>query len=112
MRNDDRELRRDFDFGMAPGDGGRCQGSYVRGRKVSGAEDKPIEIVEVDFQFQGHALRGLEQNPETSSRWAGLAREGKNVMQFLSGRRYIAAVVDGRVQFYGKAGLDELKRQV
>jgi hypothetical protein len=67
---------------------------------------------EVDFQFQGHALRGLEQNPETSSRWAGLAREGKNVMQFLSGRRYIAAVVDGRVQFYGKAGLDELKRQV
>jgi hypothetical protein len=41
-----------------------------------------------------------------------LAREGKNVMQFLSGRRYIAAVVDGRVQFYGKAGLDELKRQV
>ncbi len=67
---------------------------------------------EVDFQFQGHALRGLEQNPETSSRWARLAREGKKVMQFLSGRRYIAVVVDGKVQFYGKAGLDELERQV
>ena len=67
---------------------------------------------EVDFQFQSHALRGLEQNPETGSRWARLAREGKKVMQFLSGRRYIAVVVDGKVQFYGKAGLDELKRQV
>ena len=32
---------------------------------------------EVDFQFEGHALRGLEQNPETGSRWAQLAREGK-----------------------------------
>jgi hypothetical protein len=31
---------------------------------------------------------------------------GKKVMQFLSGRRYIA--VDGKVQFYGKAALDEL----
>jgi hypothetical protein len=67
---------------------------------------------EVDFQFQSHALRGLEQNPETSTRWAQLAREGKKVMQFLSGRRYIAVVVDGKVQFYGKAGLDELERQV
>ena len=67
---------------------------------------------EFDFQFQGHALRGLEQNPETGSRWARLAREVKKVMQFLSGRRYIAVVVDGKVQFYGKAGLDELEKQV
>jgi hypothetical protein len=33
-------------------------------------------------------------------------------MQFLSRRRYIAVVVDGKVRFYGKAALDELKRQV
>jgi len=38
---------------------------------------------EVDFQFEGHELRGLEQNPETASRWAHLARQGKKVMQFL-----------------------------
>jgi hypothetical protein len=38
---------------------------------------------EVDFQFEGHELRGLEQNPETGSRWAQLARQGKKVMQFL-----------------------------
>ena len=32
------------------------------------------------------------------------AREGKKVMQFLSDRRYIANVVDGKVQFYGRGG--------
>jgi hypothetical protein len=31
---------------------------------------------------------------------------------FLSGRRYIAVVADGKVQFWGKRGLDELERQV
>ena len=70
------------------------------------------KLREVDFQFEGLELRGLEQNPETASRWAQLARQGKKVMQFLQERHYIAVVVDGRVQFYGKAGLDELKRQV
>ena len=63
---------------------------------------------EVDFQFNGHQLRGLEQNPETASRWAQLARQGKKVMQFLSGRRYVAVVVDGKVQFYGRSALDQL----
>ena len=57
---------------------------------------------EVDFQFEEHKLRGLEQNPATASRWAHMAREGKKVMQFLQQRRYIAVVVDGTVQFYGR----------
>jgi hypothetical protein len=57
---------------------------------------------EVDFQFEGHQLRGLEQNLETASRWAQFARRGKKVMQLLQQRRYIAVVVDGKVQFYGK----------
>ncbi len=59
---------------------------------------------EVDFEFEGQMLRGLEQNPNTSSRWAQLAREGKKVMQFLIDRRYIANIVDRKVQFYGRAG--------
>src|SRR5437762_10077969 len=62
---------------------------------------------EVDFLFEDHELRGLEQNPATASRWAQLARRGKKVMQFLYQRRYIAVVVDGKVQFYGKAVLDQ-----
>ena len=58
---------------------------------------------EVDFEFEGQTLRGLEQNPKTASRWAKLAREGKKVMQFLDAGRYIAVVVDGKVQLYGTA---------
>jgi hypothetical protein len=70
------------------------------------------KLCEVDFLFNGHELRGLEQNPKTGSRWAQFARQGKKVMQFLSARRYIAVVVDGKVQFYGKAGREELERPV
>jgi len=61
------------------------------------------KLREVDFEVEGQKLRGLEQNPHTNSRWAQLAREGSKVMQFLVAGRYIAAVVDGRVQFYGHA---------
>jgi len=67
---------------------------------------------EVDFQFEGHELRGLEQNPQTGSRWAGLARQGKRVMPFLKQRRYVAVVVDGKVQLYGHAVLDKFGRDV
>src|SRR5690349_348785 len=62
---------------------------------------------EVEFVFAGQRLRGLEQNPNTESRWAKLARAGHKVMQFLSEGRYIAVVVDGKVRLYGgktKAG--------
>jgi hypothetical protein len=62
------------------------------------------KLREVDFHFEGQMLRGLEQNPNTNSRWAQLARQGKKIMQFLGGGRYIANVVDGNVQFYGREG--------
>ena len=65
------------------------------------------KLREVDFEFEGQKFRGLEQNPKTSSRWAQLAREGKKVMQFLIDRKYIANVVDGKVQFYGRGGRRE-----
>jgi hypothetical protein len=39
---------------------------------------------QVDFVFDGNEIRGLEQNPETKSRWAQMARSGKKVMQFAS----------------------------
>lgn len=58
-------------------------------------------LCEVNFTFEGRELRGLEQNPETKSRWAQLARAGKSVMQFLEGGRYVAVVVDGKVTLYG-----------
>jgi hypothetical protein len=64
---------------------------------------------EVDFQFESHELRGLEQNPETGSRWAQLARQGKKVMQFLQHGRYVAVAVDGRVHFNGQEVRDQLE---
>jgi hypothetical protein len=57
---------------------------------------------QVDFRFENQMLRGLEQNPNTSSRWAELARSGKKVMQFLDRGRYVANVVDGEVKFHGR----------
>jgi len=57
---------------------------------------------QVDFRFAGSDLRGLEQNPDTRSRWAKMAREGKKVMQFLEDGRYVAVVVDGKTRTYGR----------
>ncbi|HKN60843.1 MAG TPA: hypothetical protein VJW93_06680 [Candidatus Acidoferrales bacterium] len=57
---------------------------------------------QVDFVINGREVRGLEQNPETRSRWAQMAASGKKVMQFLSRGRYIAAVAEGKLTLYGK----------
>ena len=76
-----------------------------------GAERYPVRrtpkrhLREVDFVFEGKKIRGLEQNPETKSQWAKLARSGKKVMQFLIEGRYVANAVDGKVTLYsGRAG--------
>lgn len=58
------------------------------------------KLKQIDFRFEDHQLRGIEQNPNTKSRWAKMAREGKTVMQFLEGGRYVAIVVDGKVHIY------------
>jgi hypothetical protein len=49
----------------------------------------------VDFVFDGEGIRGLEQGPQTKSRWVQIARSGKMVMQFLSKGRSVAKVVRG-----------------
>jgi hypothetical protein len=75
-----------------------------------GTERYPVRLTpkrrlrQVDFVFDGNEIRGLEQNPETKSRWAQMARAGKKVMQFLSEGRYMANVVDVKVTLYGKRG--------
>jgi hypothetical protein len=75
---------------------------------VLGAESFPVRrtakrgLRQVDFVFDGNEIRGLEQNPETKSRWAQMARAGKKVMQFLSEGRYVANVVDGKLTLYGR----------
>jgi len=52
---------------------------------------------QVDFVFDGNEIRGLEQNPDTKSRWAQMARSGKKVMQFLSTRMlHVVGAVEGK----------------
>ena len=55
---------------------------------------------QIDLVFDGNEVRGLEQNPDTKSRWAVLSRSGKKVMQFLSEGRYVANLVDGKLTLY------------
>jgi hypothetical protein len=56
----------------------------------------------VEFSAGDERLVGIEQNPHTASRWARLAREGHQVMQFRDARTgaYLAVVVDGKVTLY------------
>ena len=84
------------------------QQSLVENRKTVTLEEEsfPVRVTakrrlrQVDFRYEGRDLRGLEQNPETKSRWAAMARSGKKVMQFLEGGQYVAVVADGKVHFY------------
>jgi hypothetical protein len=61
-----------------------------------------LRLRQVDFEFAGEALRGIEQNPGTRSRWGKLAATGAKVMQFTAGGLYRANVVDGKVTIYEK----------
>lgn len=84
--------------------------TLVDGKKdvVLDGENYPVrttprhKLKQVDFRVAGKEYRALEQNPNTQSRWAALAREGKRVMQFLEAGRYVAVVVDGEIRTYGK----------
>ncbi len=78
-------------------------------RVVLGDDSYPVQstpkrkLAQVDFDFAGQRIRGLEQNPATASRWAALARKGANVMQFVIAGRYIAAVSDGKITHFSAA---------
>jgi hypothetical protein len=54
----------------------------------------------VAFAYGEHLIEGIEQNPEKTSRWAELAREGGCIMQFSCNHRYFANVSDGLLTRY------------
>jgi hypothetical protein len=54
----------------------------------------------VEFTYASHRIDGVEQNPQTSSRWAALARQGNRVMQFSCKGRYIGNVCEGKLLRY------------
>jgi hypothetical protein len=84
--------------------------ALVEGKKRVhlGEDSYPVQhtsknkLAQVDFDFAGQRIRGLQQNPATASRWAALARKGAKVMQFLIAGRYIAAIADGKITHFSK----------
>jgi hypothetical protein len=85
-----------------PGDGDQRFPNDLEGESFPVRSTAKRKLKQIDFQFDGKDLRGLEQNPDTKSLWAAMARDGKKVMQFLTEGRYMANVVDGKVNFYGR----------
>ena len=81
------------------------------GRRLRVRPTPKRRLKEVDFSFEGRRLRGIEQNPETASRWAEMARGGAKIMQFTevpegegqSRGRFFANVADGKVTRYHSA---------
>ena len=101
MGNDDGELRGNVDFSVATAHGRRRQDGGARKRELirSGGQADPGS----GRSISSLKARGCEDWSRTRRQVpAGLNREGKKVMQFLIDRKYIANVVDGKVQFYGR----------
>lgn len=80
------------------------------GRRYPVQRTKRRRLRQVDFELDGQPLRGIEQNPETKSQWAELARAGQKVMQFTSGGRYVANVADSKLTLYSGARAGAEKR--
>jgi hypothetical protein len=69
--------------------------------QFSVSTSKTERLRQVEFIHAGKTIIGIQQNPNTKSNWAKLAREGIKVMQFIEDRRYIAVVAAGKVTLYG-----------
>jgi hypothetical protein len=69
-----------------------------RGHEVGRTRNRGLRTLA--FRYAEEAIEGIEQNPETSSRWAKLAQEGQRIMQFSCRGRYFANVCDGRLTRY------------
>lgn len=76
----------------------------LEGKRYPVRRTQRLRLRQVDFEFEGQEMRGIEQNPATKSRWAEMARAGQKVMQFTSGGRFFANVADGKVTLYRSAG--------
>jgi hypothetical protein len=78
----------------------RSSAVKIDGQSFAVRKTASKRLVQVDFNFDGQPYRGIEQNPNTKSGWAHLARKGARVMQFLQAGKYLAVIVDGKVTHY------------
>ena len=75
----------------------------VAGATFSVRRTSKHRLAQIDFELDGAEFRALEQNPQTKSRWAKMAREGAKVMQFLRAGQYVCVVADGVLKRYPSA---------
>ena len=69
-------------------------------RVYSVGQTRSRRLRTVDFEHEGHRITGIEQNPDTASKWAAMARQGQRVMQFSCGGRYFANVAEAKLLRY------------
>jgi hypothetical protein len=76
----------------------------VEGRKSRATRTGAQRLRTVRFVMAEKEYQAIEQNSEKPSRWGELARKGHRVVQFrdLETQKYVAAVVDEKVQEYGR----------
>ena len=72
----------------------------LEGRSYPVKPTRAKKLRSVEFRFDPYLILGIEQNPQTSSRWALLARQGKRIMQFSAKGRYVANVCEGKLLRY------------
>ena len=72
----------------------------IDGKEYSVSITRSSRLRAVEFPFHRRRFAGIEQNPATSSRWAGLAQEGQRIMQFSCDGRYVANVCEGKLTRY------------
>ena len=72
----------------------------VDGARLRTGRTRARGLRTVEVRFGLVVLEGIEQNPEKTSPWAKLAREGHRIMQFRVGARYVGVVCDGAMTKY------------
>jgi hypothetical protein len=72
----------------------------IEGRRLRVTRTRSAGLRIVSFVYQEFGIDGIEQNPEKTSQWAQLAREGKRIMQFRCDNRFVANVCEGKLLRY------------
>lgn len=72
----------------------------LEGQRCPVTRTRSKDLRVVSFSHGVNRFEGIEQNPETKSRWAALARSGSRIMQFRYRERYVGNVCEGTLTRY------------
>lgn len=72
----------------------------LEGESFAVTHTRARKLRTVRFRVGEYEFDGIEQNPQTGSRWARMAREGQRIMQYSHQRRYVANVCEGKLLRY------------